>query len=100
MKGKRRSGRILLLAIMLLVVALVSFGCVKGLQPIGWSGGVVSDGSLFVGSKEGRLVVVDLAEGSAEASEALKASAQTGGLFGCAPAYGGGCGAGSAGVAI
>ncbi len=98
-RGKWRAGRILLLAIMLGVIGLAGFGCIKGLQPIGWSGGTVSDGTLFVGSKEGRLVAVNLADESRQWSEPLKAARQAGG-FGCAPAYGGGCGAGASGVAI
>jgi outer membrane protein assembly factor BamB len=99
-RGKCPICRILLLIVMFLVIGLVGFGCVQGLQSIGWSGGAVSDGVLFVGSKEGRLVVVDLADESRQWAEPLKESAQTSGLFGCSPAYGGGCGGGSSGVAI
>lgn len=99
-QGKWPVGRILILMVMLLVIGLVGFGCVRGLQSIGWSGGAVSDGTLFVGSKEGRLVAVDLADESRQWTEPLKASAQTSGLFGCSPAYGGGCGTGTSGVAI
>lgn len=95
-----RAGRILLLMVMLLAIGLASFGCIKGLQPIGWSGGVVSDGTLFVGSKEGKLVAVNLSDESRRWTEPLKAARQAGG-FGCAPAVaGGGCGAGASGVAI
>jgi outer membrane protein assembly factor BamB len=98
-RAKWRIGRISLLMIMLLAIGLAGFGCVRGLQPIGWSGGVVSDGTLYVGSKEGRLVAVNLADESRQWAEPLKASKQAGG-FGCAPAYGGGCGGGASGVAI
>ncbi len=99
-QGKWRAGRILLLMVMLIVTGLAGFGCVTGLRPVGWSGGAVSDGTLWVGSKEGRLVAVNLADESRQWSEALKAAGQAGGLFGCAPSYGGGCGAGAAGAAI
>jgi outer membrane protein assembly factor BamB len=99
-RGKWPAGRILVLMAMRRVIGLVGFGCVQGLQSVGWSGGAVSDGTLFVGSKEGRLVAVDLADESRQWAEPLKASAQTGGLFGCSPAYGGGCGTGASGVAI
>jgi outer membrane protein assembly factor BamB len=99
-RGKRPTGRIWLLLVMLLIIGLVSSGCVRGLQAIGWSGGVVSDSTLFVGSKEGKLVAVNLADESRQWSESLKTSGQTGGFFGCAPAYGGSCGAQAAGVAI
>ncbi len=103
-QGKWRAGRILLLMVMLLVTGLAGFGCVTGLRPVGWSGGAVSDGTLLVGSKEGRLVSVNLADESRQWSESLKAASQAGGLFGCAPAMAGGgcdaCGAGASGVAI
>jgi len=92
------SGKILLLLVILLVVGLTSLGCVRGLQPIGWSGGTVSGGTLFVGSKEGRLVAVNIADESRQWSESLRAK-PTGG-FGCAPPGGGGCAAAPAGVAI
>jgi outer membrane protein assembly factor BamB len=98
-RDRRRAGRILLLLVMLLVIGIASFGCVSGLQPIGWSGGVVSDGTLYVGSKEGRLVAVNLNDESRQWSESLKATGQSGG-FGCTSVYGGGCGGGTSGVAI
>jgi len=98
-KHKPILGKTLLLLVMLLVImsGLTGLGCIRGLQPIGWSGGVVADGTLFVGSKQGRLVVVNIAAGSRQWSEPLKMP-QSGG-FGCAPAYGSGCAA-PAGVAI
>jgi len=92
-------GKILLLLVILLVVGLTSLGCVKGLQPIGWSGGAESGGTLFVGSKEGRLVAVNIADDSRQWSEPLRASTPAGG-FGCLPAGGGGCAGAPAGVAI
>lgn len=102
-RGKWRAGSILLLMIMLLVIGLAGFGCIRGLQPLGWSGGVVSNGTLFVGSKEGKLVAVNLADESRQWTESLKAASQGGG-FGCVPAMAGGgcgaCGAGAPGVAI
>ncbi|MBA7712304.1 Outer membrane protein assembly factor BamB [subsurface metagenome] len=94
--------KISLLLVMLLVVTggLTGLGCIQGLQPIGWSGVEVTDGSLFVGSEEGRLVAVNIADGSHQWSEPLKMPKQAGG-FGCAaPAGGGGCAAAPAGVAI
>jgi len=70
------------------------------MQSVGWSGGAVSGGTLFVGSKEGRLVAVNIADESRQWSEPLKASTPAGG-FGCAPAAGGGgCATAPAGVAI
>jgi len=84
-------GKILLLLVILLVGGLTASGCIGGLQPIGWSGGVVADGTLFLGSVEGRLVAVNIADGARQWSEPLTASGSTGG-FGCA--------ASPAGVAI
>ena len=98
-KHKRLLGRILLLLVMLLMVGLTSVGCIEGLQPIGWSGGAVSDSTLFVGSTEGRLVAVNIAEGNLQWSEPIRASTSAG-LFGCALQAGAGCAAAPAGVAI
>ncbi len=89
-KHKPILGKTLLLLMMLLVImsGLTGLGCIGGLQPIGWSGGVVADGTLFVGSEEGRLVVVNIAAGTRQWSEPLKMP-QSGG-FGCAAPAGGG----------
>ncbi len=84
-------GKVLLLLVILLVGGLTASGCIGGLQPIGWSGGVVADGTVFLGSVEGRLVAVSIADGVRQWSEPLQASGSTGG-FGCA--------ASPAGVAI
>jgi len=73
-------------------------GCIKGLQPIGWSGGVVADGTLFVGSAEGRLVAINVVGGGRQWSEPLPVPKSGG--FGCAAPVGGGCEAAPAGVAI
>lgn len=90
--------RLGLLAAMLAVIVGFGVGCVGGLVPVGWSGGQVADGTLFVGSKEGRLVAINLADESRLWAEPLSPGGQGGG-FGCLPAMGGGCG-GSAQVAI
>ena len=93
--------KISLLLVMLLVGGLTVFGCVgAGAVSRGWSGAEVADGNLFVGSEEGRLVAVNIADGSHQWSEPLKMPKAAGG-FGCAaPAAGGGCAAAPAGVAI
>jgi outer membrane protein assembly factor BamB len=83
-----------------LVAGLLLTGCVSGLAPIGWSGGTVSGGELFIGTREGKLAAIDLAnESSPKFSGAIKASSSPG-LFGCSPATGGGCGSSSTGVPI
>ena len=101
-KNMWRTGRIALLVVLLIIMAVVGFGCIHGLAPIGWSAGTVSDGTLFIGSREGRLVAINVADESESRrwSTQLKAVSQ-GGLFGCSPAMGGtGCGTGASGVAI
>jgi len=86
---------------MLLAGGLTFFGCAgAGAVSRGWSGAEVADGSLFVGSEEGRLIAVNIADGSHQWSEPLKMPKAAGG-FGCAlPTGGGGCAAAPAGVAI
>lgn len=99
-RQKKLSGILLLLLVSLLAVGLISSGCVGVLQPVGWSGGAISNGTLFVGSEEGRLVAIDIATGSRQWSEPLRTTAPTGG-FGCTPSIGaGGCATAPAGVAI
>jgi outer membrane protein assembly factor BamB len=98
MRFKRKSVLVkaLLLLAMLLVVAggLTGVGCVRGLQPIGWSGAVVVGETLFVGSREGKLVAVDMADDSRQWSEPIQA-ASSGSILGCSA-----CAAGQSGVAI
>jgi outer membrane protein assembly factor BamB len=94
---------LLLLMVVLLVAVggLAGLGCIRGMQAVGWSGGTITDGTLFVGSREGRLVAISLADSSRRWSEALKMSGQSAGFLGCQPmAAGGGCGGGPTGVAI
>ncbi len=85
--NKILSSKILLLLVMLLVVmsGLTISGCVGGLQSVGWSGGVVADGTIFVGSLESRLVAVSVADGTRQWSEPLTVSSSTGAL-GCTAA--------------
>ncbi len=97
-RNKKRMGKILLLVAILLIVGLAAAGCVSGLQPVGWSGGTVSNGVLYVGSKEGRLVSINITDETRQWSEPFKKVAQAGG-FGCLPT-GGGCESAPAGVAI
>lgn len=84
----------------IIIIGLVLSGCVSGIQPVGWSGGAIADNTLSVGSQEGRLVIINLDNGSRQWSEPLRAQ-PTGGL-GCAgpAAGGGGCASAPAGVAI
>lgn len=97
-KGRRHIGKILFLAVIVLLLGVIGFSCVEGLTAIGWSGGAVSDNTLYVGTQQGRLVAIDLTDRSRLSAEELSAGGTGGGLFGCMP-VGGGC-AGGSGVAI
>jgi outer membrane protein assembly factor BamB len=80
------------------VTGILASGCVSGLAPIGWSGGTVTGGKLYIGSQEGRLVAINLADESRQWSDAIQRVSSPG-LFGCSSATGG-CGSTSAGVPI
>lgn len=74
-----------LLLVVLLLVGLVVAGCVGGTTvPRGWSGGTVVDGTLFIGSMEGKLVTISTADGSRLRAVALEALAPAPSL-GCSP---------------
>jgi len=78
-------GKISLLLIIVVVVGLTAFGCVRpGGEPKGWSGGVIADGNLFLGSMEGELVALDAASGARLWVASLEISKPAGGGFGCA----------------
>ncbi len=78
--------KVLLFLVIVLVCGLSVFGCVgRGSIPKGWSGGVVADSILFLGSMEGKLVAVDISSHTRLWEVPLETSEQTSG-FGCAPA--------------
>ena len=90
--------RLLILLALLLVGILTVSGCTaagaRGIA-LGWAGGVVSGDTLFVGSMEGKLVALDVSNGSFRGDPVtLQAQAQSGGLLGCLPT------AGSSAVAV
>jgi outer membrane protein assembly factor BamB len=100
LKSKWRASRVAFLLALIIAVGLVGFGCVSGLAPVGWSGGTITDGTLYVGSREGRLVSINLSDESRLLSEPLIAVSKPG-LFGCSPSMGGGgCGGASSGVPV
>jgi outer membrane protein assembly factor BamB len=74
-------GLILLVIAAILCLGIFGFSCVSGMTPIGWSGGTVANNILYVGSMEGRLVSINLADQSRQWAETLKLPAQ-GGIFG------------------
>jgi outer membrane protein assembly factor BamB len=84
-KKTKIAGMIALLVAAILAIAIFGFSCVGGLVPIGWSGGTVSNGILYIGSLEGRLVSVNVTDLSILRAEPLTYPQQTG-LFGCSGA--------------
>jgi outer membrane protein assembly factor BamB len=90
-------GLIAFLVAAVITIALFGFSCVGGMVAVGWSGGVESDGILYVGSLEGRLVAINIADESRQYAEPLKYPQQSG-LFGCSAASG--CGGGTSRVPI
>ncbi len=88
---------ILLLIATILAVGIFGFSCISGMSAVGWSGGTVANGTLYVGSMEGRLAAINLADMSRQWAEPLKI-ASSGGLFGCSSILS--CGGGTSRVPI
>ncbi len=93
---KIRQKRALILLVLVLVVILVLASCtaagVRGIAQ-GWAGGVIADGTIFVGSMEGKVMALDATDLTLLGQPiALLTQAQSGG-FGCAAG-------GASGVAI
>jgi len=93
----------LVIAILLIIGMLLS-GCVsQGMSPIGWSGVVENNGTLYTASKEGRVVSVSikLENSSRSWAEPLKAVSTGGGCgLGGTSSGGGSCSGAVAAVAI
>jgi outer membrane protein assembly factor BamB len=100
-RNKRALIRISFLLTILFIVVLLLTGCVRGMTPIGWSGIAIQDDIAYTGSKEGRLVSVNLATTVRMPAEPLKV-ASAGGGFGCATtgSSGSACGGAAPAVAI
>jgi outer membrane protein assembly factor BamB len=90
--------KLLVLAAALVTVLLLT-GCIQGTSPIGWSGIVSTNGIAYTGSKEGRLVSVNLANGAKQLAETLKVSS-SGGSCSSASGSSGACGGAPPAVAI
>ena len=79
--------KVLLFLVILLVCGVSVFGCIgRGSVPKGWSGGVVADDTLFLGSMEGKLVAVGISSHTRLWEVPLETAEQAAGVFGCAPA--------------
>jgi eukaryotic-like serine/threonine-protein kinase len=100
LKPKNKSiAKISILICIVLACILLLTGCVSGMTPVGWSGVAVGDGTIFTGSKEGRLVSFKPSDGTRMWAESLKAVSSGSGSCGFGGGSAGGCG-GTASVAI
>jgi eukaryotic-like serine/threonine-protein kinase len=90
--------KLLILASALVIVLLLT-GCIRGTSPIGWSGIISNDGTAYTGSKEGRLVSVNLTSGAKQFAETLKVSSSGSGCT-SSGGSGGACGGAPPAVAV
>ena len=79
-------GKALFLLVVLLLGGVTVLGCLPGGQPEGWSGGIVADNTLFVGSLEGKLVALNKSDGS-RLWEVILETTRTSSGFGCASEF-------------
>lgn len=92
----RHKGVISLLVTVLAVVLILSGCTAAGVRGIaqGWAGGVIAEGTIFVGSMEGKVLTLDAETGVQRGLPiVLESQTSSGTSFGCTPA-------GSSGVAI
>jgi outer membrane protein assembly factor BamB len=92
----RGRNKVLLLANMLLVVVFIGAGCTGALGrgiAQGWAGGVVVDDTIIVGSRGGKIMALDAADGTIQGEPIELTAEQPSGGFGCG-------GGGTTGVAI
>ena len=83
LKSILRSRKLHLLAFLLALLAIT--GCFPGTTvPRGWSGGTIADGTLFIGSVDGKLMAVNASDGRRIWEAPLGATAPPPGGFGCA----------------
>jgi outer membrane protein assembly factor BamB len=71
-KKSLSTGFSIFVALILLVAILLTTGCVRGMSPIGWSGIATGDGYIFAGSKEGRVVSINLTNNAIMYAEPLR----------------------------
>ena len=92
----RGRNKVLLLANMLLVVVFIGAGCTGALGrgiAQGWAGGVVVDDTIIVGSRGGKIMALDAADGTIQGEPVEITVQQPSSGFGCG-------GGGTTGVAI
>jgi outer membrane protein assembly factor BamB len=97
-RKKGLSARLAIFAVILLACALLVTGCVRGMTPIGWSGFAAGNGYLYTGSKEGRLVSINLSNNSLQFAEPLRVV--TSGVSCYGGSSGGACGGSAPSIAI
>jgi len=91
--------KLTILLSVILVAAILLTGCVSGVSPVGWSGVAIKGTTAYTGSKEGRLVSINLSNNTISGrAEPLK---QTAGSGSCYSSSGGSsCGGAVAAIAI
>ncbi len=100
LRNRKLLTKLSLLIGLLAIVLLTGTGCtMAGMSPVGWSGVVISEdgNTAYTGSREGRLVAINLVNSERNFAEPLKVAA-TGGSCGTTNALG--CGAAVPAVAI
>jgi outer membrane protein assembly factor BamB len=76
--------KLIIVLLILLLLGGLTTGCALGDQPEGWSGMVMVDNALFLGSMEGELVAVDVSSHNRLWSDVTLETTSTGTTFGCA----------------
>ena len=76
----------LLLVILLGITVFSGCGVGFGAAAQGWSGGVIDNGVLFVGSMDGKLAAANITDGRLLWATPLESEEESGGGFGCAQA--------------
>lgn len=81
LKNKTTIGLIAILAAVILAIGLLGLSCYGSATAVGWSGGTVADGTLYVGSNAGQLVAINLSDNSTpKFSDPIEFKNQTGPL--------------------
>ena len=81
--GNAKLGKKLLFLVLLIFGGLALSGCVGSVPARGWSGAMVADGTLYIGSMEGKVLAIDPTDGSQIWEFRPQASSATS-SFGCA----------------
>jgi outer membrane protein assembly factor BamB len=85
LRNRKLLTKLSLLLALLLVVILIMTGCsTRGMSPVGWSGVMVSDDNMaFTGSREGRLVAVNMNDSLKVPSSGSSCSSSSTSALGC-----------------